>query len=878
MYPIGRVAYPASSQFSGGPWNPKAAAQRVEKMVMTVEQRTRAFETSEQRKTTWAKQSDGVLRYELEQEVKICFVGVAGGGKSSLLNALLGMDVVPTSGQQACTAAPMRIQYHNSSAIVAHVEFLTQQEWLDELRLLFSSLVDENGRMKSNEDMGKDGAAALQKLRVLCPSVTNDQIVEWSRDAGLFLQHNPDVHMYLGQNVCISGTDAQNFQANLAPFASSKDARRGLEPLFWPLVRIITLRCNAPAIADGAILLDLPGAGDSNRARVQVAEKWMKDCKFVFIVAPIQRAVDDKIARGESTGGCISLSTTNGYVWLNHPGVGTLLTVASIIADGRYDDHAITMIATKCDDVSAAEVMRDLRLRREPDFDALCAERDRVEAECHRYEALKAAKEDEGDHMSYPEYISHSNSKKRLDELERSIDAYCAKKRSAWTVNAVQQDFRQGLHDIDGMAAETRDPASFDPSAHNRDYSAVSITVLPCSARDYIRLKGIVPGDSKRTTFSTVDDTGVPAIISWIRELAQSGVGKRAVHKLELARGYLTSVRNFCEETSMHGDATEHSAHSYNGSFSNLDLVMQHRAEAGRHAPRTTTPAGRAPFSSSTEIGKFLYDELINMAITFAQGMRARMGNILTALLMSGADRSAEAASQAFWTLVNTMHFQTMRAAFVREGEYRNKRGEYDFNWAEIEPMQKHIAKGWSQVFNVNHVAPLAASYRIIIDQAFALLPQHVWSHPKCGAVYNSCCEQARVTFSGLSDSSSTLLGDGQRSASRELKPSVRRRLTPGYFETLDLRPKGAGIVQRQKDFFAAYVDQCKTNMFHSAGREMLQKLEKPMDELKQSLVNEMKVLAQQAGGSSHLLYCITEHMHCSSRRTCPLYGSNKTP
>ncbi|KAL1668075.1 hypothetical protein GGF50DRAFT_111695 [Schizophyllum commune] len=782
MHPIGRVAYSASSQFSGGPWNPKAAAERVEKMVMTVEQRTHTFDTSEQRKTTWAKQSDGVLRYKLEQEVKICFVGVAGGGKSSLLNALLGMDVVPTSGQQACTAAPMRIQYHNSSAIIAHVEFLTQQEWLDELCLLFSSLVDENGRMKSNEDMGKDGAAALQKLRVLCPSVTNDQIVEWSRDVGLFLQLNPDVHMYLGQKVCISGTDAQDFQANLAPFASSKDARRGLEPLFWPLVRIITLRCNAPALADGAILLDLPGAGDSNRARVQVAEKWMKDCKFFFIVAPIQRAVDDKIARG----GCFSLPITNGYVWLDYPGV-----------------------------------------------------------------------DDENDHMSYQEYISHSNSKKRLDELERSIDAYCAKKRSAWTVNAVQQDFRQGLHDIDGTYGRRNSRSGelrpFSPQ--QRYYRVFNITVLPCSARDYIRLKGIVSGDSKRTTFSTVDDTGVPAIISWIRELAQSGVGQRAVHKLELARGYLTSVRDFCEEASMHDGATGHSAHSYDGSFSNLDLVVQPRADAGRHAPQTATHAGRAPFSSSSELGQFLYNELINMANTFAQELRARMGNILTALLMSGADRSAEAASQAFWTLVNTMHFKTMRAAFVREGEYKNKRGEeYDFNWVEIEPMQKHIAKGWSHVFNVNHVAPLAASYRSIIDQAFALLPHHVWSHPKCGAVYNSCCEQARVTFSGLSDSSSTLLGDGQRSASRELKPSVRRRLTPGYFEALDL-PKGAGIVQRQKDFFAAYVDQCKTNMFHSAGREMLQKLEKPMDELKQSLVNEMKVLAQQLEANMSTLW-----------------------
>lgn len=80
------------------------------------------------------------------------------------------------------------------------------------------------------------------------------------------------------------------------------------------------------------------------------------------------------------------------------------------------------------------------------------------------------------------------------------------------------------------------------------------------------------------------------------------------------------------------------------------------------------------------------------------------------------------------------------------------------------------------------------------------------------------------------------------------------------------------------QDFFAAYVDQCKNNMFHSAGREMLQELEKPMDELKQSLVNEMKVLAQQVGGSSHLQYRDTEHMHYSSRRTCPLCGSNRTP
>ncbi|KAL1739150.1 hypothetical protein HDZ31DRAFT_69237 [Schizophyllum fasciatum] len=308
MYQRSRIGQPASSNH--GPWDAKAATQRIEQMTTNVEQWTQRLATGERRGATWAKQAEGVRRYVVEQEAKICFVGVAGGGKSSVLNALLGMDVVPTSGQQACTASPLRIEYHDSPSISAEVAFLSRAEWIEELRVLFASVIDDHGRVKASEEIGKDGAAALQKLRVLCPSATNDQIATWARNADLFVYENPLVHRYLGSLLSIEGSDPQNFQANLAPFASSKDAHRGKarrgkssanlddqQALFWPLVRVITLRCNAPVLASGAVLLDLPGAGDSNRARVQVSEKWMKECKFVFIIAPIQRAVDDKIAR-----------------------------------------------------------------------------------------------------------------------------------------------------------------------------------------------------------------------------------------------------------------------------------------------------------------------------------------------------------------------------------------------------------------------------------------------------------------------------------------------------------------------------------------------------------------------------------------------------
>lgn len=59
----------------------------------------------------------------------------------------------------------------------------------------------------------------------------------------------------------------------------------------------------SPALSTGAVIVDLPGVHDSNAARAAVAENYMKQCTGLWIVAPINRAVDDKAAKsllGES--------------------------------------------------------------------------------------------------------------------------------------------------------------------------------------------------------------------------------------------------------------------------------------------------------------------------------------------------------------------------------------------------------------------------------------------------------------------------------------------------------------------------------------------------------------------------------------------------
>ena len=50
-------------------------------------------------------------------------------------------------------------------------------------------------------------------------------------------------------------------------------------------------------LATGAVLVDLPGVRDANAARGAIAEKYMKSCNAVWIVADITRAVDNRTAK-----------------------------------------------------------------------------------------------------------------------------------------------------------------------------------------------------------------------------------------------------------------------------------------------------------------------------------------------------------------------------------------------------------------------------------------------------------------------------------------------------------------------------------------------------------------------------------------------------
>lgn len=64
----------------------------------------------------------------------------------------------------ACTAVVTEISYHDKDTIDADVSFLSEAEWKQELAILLTDLVDEDGNLKRSTDMKSDAGIAWQKV------------------------------------------------------------------------------------------------------------------------------------------------------------------------------------------------------------------------------------------------------------------------------------------------------------------------------------------------------------------------------------------------------------------------------------------------------------------------------------------------------------------------------------------------------------------------------------------------------------------------------------------------------------------------------------------------------------------------------------------
>ncbi|QDS73746.1 hypothetical protein FKW77_004922 [Venturia effusa] len=261
--------------------------------------------------THWLSQIAKLKRQMTRNRTVVGVVGNTGAGKSSVINALLDEErVVPTSCMRACTAVVTEISWNesdkSSERYRAEIEFITKESWEKELGQLVSDMTDSSGQVlkDATTTSESDAGVAFSKLKAVYPQTTKEDLADMSPTK--FANHGP-VRKVLGTTKHIRDSSAASFYKQLQVYVDSvedkkkeKDSFKNKEKRrmeYWPLIKVVRIYTRADALSTGAVLVDLPGVQDSNAARGAVAESYMKQCSGLWVVAPINRAVNDKAAK-----------------------------------------------------------------------------------------------------------------------------------------------------------------------------------------------------------------------------------------------------------------------------------------------------------------------------------------------------------------------------------------------------------------------------------------------------------------------------------------------------------------------------------------------------------------------------------------------------
>ncbi len=109
--------------------------------------------------------------------------------------------------------------------------------------------------------------------------------------------------------------------------------------------------------------------------------------------------------------------------------------------------------------------------------------------------------------------------------IEAEMSALCISGRNEYSKGAIQQDFAQGIRELDQELAAEEDEENFDPEADSRDYEEVarSLPVFCVSSRGYQKLQGRLRKDPTVPGFKTLKETEIPQLQAHCKLLTEAG-------------------------------------------------------------------------------------------------------------------------------------------------------------------------------------------------------------------------------------------------------------------------------------------------------------------------------------------------------------------
>ncbi|KAI1134594.1 hypothetical protein F5Y05DRAFT_406392 [Hypoxylon sp. FL0543] len=462
--------------------------------------------------------------------VSVGVAGPTGSGKTSALNALLGIpELLPTNSQEAATAVPCKVAYnHDNRAPMrfrACVTFRKKPDLKRQLDQFFEDLERRDELREAGISSPEDNEALRNADANLKPTFEMIRIVWGLEEHEIYKMttkeflSNEDVGRLLGRKKKYHASNADQLSEKIKPYMDSTTARHtksGSEFAAWPLIDEVEILVKSDILRNGVVLVDLPGLADSVESRAAVAEAYFSKLIATLIVSPARRAADD---------------STSVKLMSDHQEIRMKM-------DGKFHKRSYCIVVSQIDEIDLRSASRTREAKSNADLQRALQEakelnsKKQQESEKLKNARIQLAKlqkdskpatskatpkgvskirshgRSDGQVLAQRADIAKIKDKiealdKRLQYVQGHITFLCVKERNKFLEGRIQEDFQRRQA---GMASDGHD--SFKETYDGR------VSICPISAKAFWQC-----GENEKPElgFPTRSYSGVPNLAQWIR-------------------------------------------------------------------------------------------------------------------------------------------------------------------------------------------------------------------------------------------------------------------------------------------------------------------------------------------------------------------------
>ena len=218
--------------------------------------------------------------------VSVALLGSTGAGKSTLINSIIGSQILPTSSLAVCTSSITRVRFKPGTNYSAEVELVPFESWEKQLEqaaaeIRASKEIDEDvAAYVSTSPIPEDEA---KRIRAIYGPEQFDKFMQSGNRSDL-IEPKEVTKAFSDVTIKFTRSTSDELRQEVGMYLTSKG-------VFWPIVRTCLIEGPFESMNHGSELVDLPGLNDPNEAREQLTRTFLETSKFVWVVFNMKRSL-----------------------------------------------------------------------------------------------------------------------------------------------------------------------------------------------------------------------------------------------------------------------------------------------------------------------------------------------------------------------------------------------------------------------------------------------------------------------------------------------------------------------------------------------------------------------------------------------------------